>query len=1169
MIDGIDIPLETWGGLVLDANPQNLPPGVSPDCQNLTFTEVGPRTRPGLGSGVFPAIFVAGNPSVNYVGTFVTPTGIRRFLCTDSLFNMWRENPTGTLELVTNRLLVESNMLPVSASLFGREWFAMGDGLQGVDIPRQYSEDASTGIVYLDRVSQGGPGASCTVADKAVTVDIEAAGAGAGIFKFAAVTITAISMAGSTVTVTAAVNSNLQVGDKLQIAGVTNASYDGTFPISAILGPGSFQYIHPTFTDLAASSGGTYAMALFSVTSADTDAAQLAISDSVVLAGAAVGAWDGNYMIRNIILNTGGSTAGPNAPGTAAQSGASYAWSNVNNIKVQDGSLATEFLPGDPGNTPGNWLEATNFGFAIPGGSTITGIKVEVKRKQSTGTSSTYGKYELVNVGTIAAKFDYPNAWTATLAFRTFGNAADTWGASALTVANVNNAAFGVRFFAQCTGLPGTGASIGVDFVRITVFYTGGASGITTFILDSFPTFALPADSGSGTLSLTGQSSAGDYKFAVCFVTRQGYITVPSPPGTYTSAGNGKKIVTDIPIGPPNIVQRIILFTGAGGGNYFYIPAGPNVPTEAVTVIGDNTTTSAIFDFSDVELFAGVSADALFRLIVLGECAGVIDYGSRLVWWGELNKLNNFLNMGFDGGKDQVTNYPLGWTVDSTDGAGGQLLESDGGSVSVWQGAYWITGDGATAIRGMITQSAYRDAYGVPLIEPNKNYSVRIRAKRVIVGPGAGAPTLRINLYSSSAGINTTGLAQLVGPISAFFRNYEAKLTDVPLTSVPSDLLLRVYVDGTLPNNWVVGVDEIEVFPTEQPVNTSLLRISRPDDPESYDGVNGFALISDGDGWNLASCFKLRDERLYVAKLQGLHSTQDDGVNEPAGWSVDIVSQNVGAASARAIATGEDWAILSNRRGAYIFWGPEPVKISAEIQPLWDRINWANGKRIWSKVNTQGRRVYIGVPLDGEEDVSTILHMDYQQLDDAPDIAGGDPIRVSGRGAVLATNRARKWVPWPLAINSCNVIERPDGTGKLWMGGQANGLIFQVEQANLNDNGVAINAYYQTSWLPGVDKEEQLPVGFHRKVYTYLTMFVEGAGNLKITAYSVGSRTAFRLPLVKLRNPESRDRELLINLPGLERCSFRFALSGVDNWFRIARLCSTVKADAYSLVRGF
>src|SRR5262249_7586220 len=143
-------------------------------------------------------------------------------------------------------------------------------------------------------------------------------------------------------------------------------------------------------------------------------------------------------------------------------------------------------------------------------------------------------------------------------------------------------------------------------------------------------------------------------------------------------------------------------------------------------------------DFSDTVLLAGASADALFRQVELGECAGVIGYSSRLFWWGERNKLGNLENLSFDGAWN--VNTPLGWTTDPTNGGGGLVASS-----SVWGGCYEIIGNGVSATRGMITQPAAVDSNGVPIIAPNTSYSVRARVKAL---PPLTQGTLHVHLYS-------------------------------------------------------------------------------------------------------------------------------------------------------------------------------------------------------------------------------------------------------------------------------------------------------------------------------------------------------------------------------------------------------------------------------------
>ncbi len=72
-----DAPIEIFGGLVTDLSPADLPHGVSPDCQDVIFGTGGVSTRPGLQALFGP---LAGNPSVNYLKTFILPNGTLRTL---------------------------------------------------------------------------------------------------------------------------------------------------------------------------------------------------------------------------------------------------------------------------------------------------------------------------------------------------------------------------------------------------------------------------------------------------------------------------------------------------------------------------------------------------------------------------------------------------------------------------------------------------------------------------------------------------------------------------------------------------------------------------------------------------------------------------------------------------------------------------------------------------------------------------------------------------------------------------------------------------------------------------------------------------------------------------------------------------------------------------------
>jgi hypothetical protein len=393
------------------------------------------------------------------------------------------------------------------------------------------------------------------------------------------------------------------------------------------------------------------------------------------------------------------------------------------------------------------------------------------------------------------------------------------------------------------------------------------------------------APSGGGTASAAGSIDTGVHQVCVIFQTRQGYLTKPSPATTWTASGGLRAVVTNIPTGPSNVVARILCFTGASGASFFYVGAGASLFSGSM-IINDNITTSDVVDFSDATLLAATNVDNLFRLIELGGCAGVLDYAQRLFWWGERNKLDNFVNLGFDGGftGPSLPHYPLGWTPDPVFAPGG----TDEQNFVVWGAAYSIVGNGSTATRGMMTQSAAQDALGAPLIQANTDYSVRARcARNSLLTQG----NLRVNLFSASAGINTTGLQLTPAQLTTSYAEFTAQLT-APLATIPSDLVLRVYADTTPNQNGQLYIDCIEIFPTAQPLNTSLVRASRVEDPESYDGIDGLLSVAENNGQAIRAAFKLR-ERLYFVKEHSLHATQDDGTNEPALWSIAEISRRL------------------------------------------------------------------------------------------------------------------------------------------------------------------------------------------------------------------------------------------------------------------------------------
>jgi hypothetical protein len=896
----IDTPLDLFGGLVTDMAAADLPQGVSPDCRDVAFLQSGMKTRPGLLSVSAP---IAGNPTVNYLKTYIQPNLVKTLLAIDSAGTLWGENSPGVLTQIASGLM--PNAAASSTSLFAREYIAQHDGNFGLDIPRQYDG------THLDRVSQVGPGAGPTAVADVIS------------------NISSISRTSNVVTVALATPIGLLSTDQVTVAGVTDTSYNGAFPVASII-----DSLHFTYAQTAANSS-----------------------------------------------------------------------------------------------------------------------------------------------------------------------------------------------------------------------------------------------SSGGTAAPVGSIGAGVHQCVVIFVTRQGYLTRPSPPISWTAAGGRRVNVTGLPsVGTlPNIAARILAFTGAGGDLFFYTTGLAGAPQMQVL---DNSVSSFVVDFSDTALLAGISADSLFDLVELGECAGVIGYSDRLFWWGERNKQNNWENLTFDGGFGGTgNNVPLGWTPDATFFAGGSFDSTD---QAVWGSDYSILGDGVTATRGLMTQSAVADYNGAPRLLATTNYSARVRVRMT----GALTQgTLHVHLYSAFAGISTTGVAVPAAQITTTaWKEFIAPITPTGgVLLIPSDLVLRVYADGTPTINAGFLVDNIEIFPTALPYNTSLVRASLAEDPESYDGVTGFLSVDENDGQTVRAAFLLR-ERLYFVKDRSMHVTQDDGVNEPASWTINEVSNAVGTPSVQGVDVGEDWAVIAGRAGVYLFGGGEPVKISQEIQPLWDTINWAAGQTLWVRVDIRNKRVLCGVPTGTATAPNLVLMLDYRGLSSAGEIESlGSVLFSTLSGKLYAVGRSRKWCPWTITANCCALVERSDGTAQVFLGngsgsGSAgpltiNGKIYQLSDTQFSDDGAAINSYYTTYFFLSNELEQSFQVRSHRKLFSYLALYAEGAGNLNLTAFVDNEAFPTALPPLPLSSPGAKDLELPINLLG-ERVAFQLGTNSPGAWFKLERFVPSLLPDPWSPVRG-
>jgi hypothetical protein len=217
-----DAPLDIFGGLVTDMVPADLPGGASPDCADVAFQLGAVKTRPGLLSMYTP---ISGNPTINYLKTYIQPNLAETLLAMDSSGTLWGEFTPGTLTQIASGIVAGSHAK--SATLFGREYIAVSDGQFGIDIPRQYDG------TYFDRVSQVGPGGGPTsAADAPAELPISIVSSPTG-----AVCVSGVA------TITTTVAHNYLAGQTVTIAGVTDSSFVGVWVIASVPSVTTFTFL--------------------------------------------------------------------------------------------------------------------------------------------------------------------------------------------------------------------------------------------------------------------------------------------------------------------------------------------------------------------------------------------------------------------------------------------------------------------------------------------------------------------------------------------------------------------------------------------------------------------------------------------------------------------------------------------------------------------------------------------------------------------------------------------------------------------------------------------------------------------------------------------------------------------------------------------------------------
>jgi hypothetical protein len=1106
------------------------------------------------------------NANFNYLTTFVADDGTVVNLAVDATGAWYMENVTtnpGVLTLVMDGLTPGS--FASSCTADDGEFICFNDLTTGSDLPRKFTLDPQT----MDRVSQVGPGASPTFA-----ASTNAAGQ--------PVAITAVAVASNIVTLTS-VNA-LAAGTPVLFSNVTAPGDFLNGQTLVVLGSGlSGTQFEVAFTMANVSTTAVTGIATPQTNypiATITQPAQQVRSSCYALNSSGPGSTSPGNVFTDYYSDS--TLAGPDEDlVTAFNSGNPvylYLYSRNNNSNtgpITGGPVTVQVTSVGLGSPPGQPRQFYYFTYVVGTsgfGYTTAQDGLTITYQRTLATLTTSEPVPIVNVGSQVTIADttvsqYNSTWAITQSLNS--------GAMGITqtslTAGVATYSYNVATGANPTAgqlvtitntLNANGTLNGTDLVIATV--SGTNTG--TFTIDGFQAttnYAAAAEEGQATtagtqfafdpglaqlgsvppasspiygnatggfLIFTGNGQyigAGTRQGVVFFITRNGYQTCPSPPVTFSCPENTTAILaSQIPIGPPNVIARGIALTEAGangipGADFFTIPDPVQYIVNGVTytatalVINDNVTTTASFSFPDATLLAAEAIDVqgnnLFDLIELGNPAWVRKYASRLAFGLCQNKLQNFLNLSFDGGYlPGVQLTPLGWTAPDQYGS---LLVS-----ALFGNSYYIknTSAGTLATAGLISQSAYEDAYLVPILVANTAYSVRVTAR---IPSGNTTGTLAVDLAAN--GLSYGAFELPFEQMTDDFAIYTGTLLTTTLPTVPGALLLRVYAAG-IGAGADVEIDRVEIFPTLQPVLTTDVGMSYPEDLESIDADTGYLDTSED---NSQPCYggAIVLEQFILLKEHSMYSTQDSPNYEPGddpGWDIQPISQAVGTCGINSYDYGDEWLLTMEQAGVFGFNGGRPEPCSRELQlqngptptqkkGLWESLNWAYGQSFWLRNDIINRRFYCGVALPtpnfwlpnapanpNPTQPNVILMCNYEGCPTFDEMISATPVHTTIMGQLKALEQKRKWSIWQIPAPYAAMVRQTTGAQLtlLLCNGIASGKIYELVPQQGNDDGMPFYPLYTTYGFVGATQGQSLQLGAGRKLATYWTANVNGTG---------------------------------------------------------------------------
>ena len=251
---------------------------------------------------------------------------------------------------------------------------------------------------------------------------------------------------------------------------------------------------------------------------------------------------------------------------------------------------------------------------------------------------------------------------------------------------------------------------------------------------------------------------------------------------------------------------------------------------------------------------------------------------------------------------------------------------------------------------------------------------------------------------------------------------------------------------------------------------------------------------------------------------------------------------------------------------------------------MWQSINWKYGHTLWLRNDTNKRKIYIGVPIAtpnfwmpnfpvnaNPTQPNVVLMCNYKELMTSWALANEAPIRLTYTGELKTYSLGRKWSAWSIQGCYADFIKRQDLTEPLFFCGDTNnGKIYQQITGNYADDGNAMHCLYVTYAFPKSREAQELQMGNHELLAYFMTLLINGNGNLRPTMYpdSVTSPNQIALYPETLADPPAEgDMEIPLNEVG-NRFFVGLEVTDPGEWFELNKIVMALGPNPWAPLRG-